>query len=154
MTSHIFSAVLAFLVFASAQAETHRFEPTVFHNTFSFAHSPVLTIKPGDRVITKTIDARGFDADGKEVGRRSNPETGPFYIEGAEPGDVLVVRIEKIETNRATGWSSSLVAPYTVDPASLRLPPDQHSQYQWMAPDQILLHPDVHPYTKAYFELT
>ncbi len=41
-----------------------------------------------------------------------------------------------------------------VDPASLRLPPDQHSQYQWMAPDQILLHPDVHPYTKAYFELT
>ena len=120
MTSHIFSAVLAFLVVASAQAETHRFEPTVFHNTFSFAHAPVLTIKPGDRVITKTIDARGFDADGKEVGRRSNPETGPFYIEGAEPGDILVVRIEKIETNRATGWSSSLVAPYTVDPASLR----------------------------------
>ena len=46
-----------------------------------------------------------------------NPQTGPFFIEGAEPGDALVVSIEKIETNRATGYSSSLLAPYTVDPA-------------------------------------
>jgi acetamidase/formamidase len=120
MESHILRALLALLLIASAAAETHRFEPAVYHNTFSFAHEPVLRIKPGDRVITKTIDARGFDAEGKEVGRRSNPQTGPFYVEGAEPGDVLVLRIEKIETNRATGWSSSLVAPYTVDPASLR----------------------------------
>ncbi len=43
-------------------------------------------------------------------------------IEGAEPGDVLIVRLEKIEPNRATAWSSSLLAPYTVDPASLRAP--------------------------------
>ena len=27
--------------------------------------------------------------------------------------------IEKIETNRATGYSSSLLAPYTVDPAAI-----------------------------------
>jgi amidase len=120
MASHIVSAVLALLVVASAQAETHRFEPTVFHNTFSFAHEPVLRIKPGDRVITKTIDARGFDSEDKQVGQRSNPQTGPFFVEGAQPGDVLVVRLEKIEPNRATAWSSSLLAPYTVDPAALR----------------------------------
>ena len=29
-------------------------------NTFSFALEPVLRIAPGDRVITKTIDVRGF----------------------------------------------------------------------------------------------
>jgi acetamidase/formamidase len=120
MASHIFRSVLALLVVVSAQAETHRFEPTVYHNTFSFAHQPVLTIKPGDRVITKTIDARGFDSEGREVGRRSNPQTGPFYVEGAEPGDVLVIRLERIEPNRPTAWSSSLLAPYTVDPGSLR----------------------------------
>ncbi len=103
-----------------ASAETHRFEPSVYYNTFSFAHQPVLRIKPGDRVITRTIDARGFDAQGKEVGMRSNPQTGPFFVEGAEPGDVLVVSIEKIEPNRKTAFSSSVLAPYTADPAFLR----------------------------------
>jgi acetamidase/formamidase len=101
-------------------AETHRFEPTQFHNTFSFAHAAVLHIKPGDRVITKTIDARGFDSQNTQVGERPNPQTGPFYIEGAEPGDVLVIRFEKIEPNRPTAWSSSVLAPYTADPDFLR----------------------------------
>jgi colanic acid biosynthesis protein WcaH len=36
----------------------------------------------------------------------------------------------------------------------LLLPHHQHSRFQWMQPDRILQHPDVHPYTKAYFELT
>lgn len=101
-------------------AETHRFAPKVFHNTFSSAHAPVLRIKPGDRVVTTTIDARGFDSQNNKVGEGPNPQTGPFYIEGAEPGDVLVVRFEKIEPNRATAWSSSLLAPYAADPAFLR----------------------------------
>ena len=103
-----------------ARAETHRFEPTHYHNTFSFAHEPVLTIQPGDRVITKTIDARGFDAANNKVGERPNPQTGPFFIEGAEPGDVLVVRFEKIEPSRPTAWSSSVLAPYAADPSFLR----------------------------------
>ncbi len=29
-----------------------------------------------------------------------NPQTGPFYVEGAEPGDTLVVHIEKLEKMR------------------------------------------------------
>jgi acetamidase/formamidase len=101
-------------------AETHRFEPTEFHNTFSYAHKPVLRIRPGDRVITKTIDARGVDWHDRKVGEGPNPQTGPFYVEGAEPGDVLVVYLEKIEPSRATAWSSSLLAPYAADPAFLR----------------------------------
>ena len=112
--------VVSLIVPAAVPSETHRFEPERYHNTFSFAHEPVLKIRPGDRVITTTIDARGFDAQDREVGERPNPQTGPFYVEGAEPGDVLVVRFEKIEPSRGTAWSSSVLAPYTADPAFLR----------------------------------
>jgi acetamidase/formamidase len=101
-------------------AETHRFEPKKYYNTFSFAHPPVLHIEPGDRVLTRTIDARGYDSNGQQVAGRPNPQTGPFYISGAEPGDVLVIHLEKIEPSRDTAWSSSVLAPYTVDPSFLR----------------------------------
>ena len=100
-------------------AETHRLVPQQFYNTYSFAHPPALHVKPGDRVVTKTIDAAGVDWNGKQVGTGPNPQTGPFYIDGAEPGDVLVVSIEKLETNRAIAYSGSLLSPYTVDPAAI-----------------------------------
>ena len=100
--------------------ETHRFTPTQYHNTFSFAHSPVLRIRPGDRVITRTIDARGVDEREETVAKPPNPQTGPFFVEGAEPGDMLVVHIEKIDPIRKTAWSSTLVAPYAADPSFLR----------------------------------
>ncbi|MGA2717062.1 MAG: acetamidase/formamidase family protein [Bryobacteraceae bacterium] len=106
---------------ATGFAETHRFEPTKFYNTFSGAHEPGLRIKPGDHVITSTIDARGVDSAGTQRGQGPNPETGPFFIEGAEPGDTLVVHLLRLETNRATGFSASLLAPYTADPGFLRL---------------------------------
>jgi amidase len=112
-------ALALLLLPVTASAETHRLIPTQFFNTFFGGHAPVLRIKSGDRVITKTIDAGGVDWDGKTVARGPNPQTGPFYIEGAEPGDTLVVTIEKLETNRATAYSNSLLAPYTVDPATL-----------------------------------
>jgi colanic acid biosynthesis protein WcaH len=34
---------------------------------------------------------------------------------------------------------------------TLTLPTDQHSRYQWMPPQQAARHPDVHPYSRAYF---
>ena len=104
----------------AAGAETHRFVPTTFYNTFSFAHPPALRIKPGDRVITTTADAGGTDANDRSVASAPNPQTGPFFVEGAEPGDTLVVTLNRIEPNRGTAWSSTLLAPYTVDPAFLR----------------------------------
>ena len=100
-------------------ADTHTFIPQTFYNTFSFAHPPALRIKPGDRVVTKTADAAGVDWNGKIVAAGPNPQTGPFYVEGAEPGDMLVVTLEKVETNRATAYSSSLLAPYAVDPSAI-----------------------------------
>lgn len=114
-------AVVSFLAGASSslQAETHRFIPDRFYNTYSFAHPPVLRIRPGDRIVTTTIDAGGVDAAGKTVASGPNPQTGPFWVEGAEPGDMLVVTIEKPDTNRAMAYSGSLLSPYTVDPGAI-----------------------------------
>src|SRR5687767_13944187 len=116
------AACLASAVFSGVAAQgptTHRFVPERFYNTFSGAHPVALRIKPGDRVVTKTADASGADWNGKSVAQGPNPQTGPFYIEGAEPGDTLVVTVEKIETNRGTAYSSSLLAPYAVDPGAI-----------------------------------
>jgi amidase len=132
-------------------AETHRFTPTVYYPTYSFAHPPALRIKPGDRVITKTIDAGGSDENGKQVASIGpNPEIGPFYIEGAEPGDVLVVTFDKIETNRQTSFSGSALAPYTSDPqALLQRQPGQAPRVNWMIDKAKgivrLEHPDLLP---------
>ena len=113
--------LLTFALAAAAFGETHRFQPTQFYNTFSGAHAPVLRIKPGDHVVTSTVDSQGFDSAGVQRGHPSNPETGPFFIEGAEPGDTLVVHLLRLDTNRGTGYSASLLAPYTADPGFLRL---------------------------------
>src|SRR6516165_4647140 len=112
--------LLVFALAAVGWAESFQFEPQEFYNTFSGAHKPALRIKPGDHVVTYTIDAGGVDSKGVQRDQGPNPETGPFYIEGAEPGDTLVVHLLRLETNRATGYSGTLLAPYAADPAFLR----------------------------------
>ena len=118
MTTWLVAAAMT-AVCTTASAETHRFTPTQFYNTWSAAHPPALRVKPGDRVITKTVDAGGVDWNGKTVATGPNPQTGPFYIEGAEAGDMLVVTLEKLETNRTMAYSSSLLAPYATTPQSI-----------------------------------
>ena len=49
--------------------------------------------------------------------------TGPFHVEGAEPGDCLCVQIERMSANRDEGWTFGPVAPNVVDPkAAAELP--------------------------------
>src|SRR5687767_5497050 len=67
------------------------FTPTSFSNKFSLNTNPVLTISNGDTISTETIDAMGFDKNGVKRQRGGNPLTGPFYIGGALPGDVLAI---------------------------------------------------------------
>ena len=76
-----------------------------------------MRIKPGDSVITSTRDASNdvFSVSDKTVSAKLdltkvNPQTGPFYIEGAEPGDTLEVHIDNIDFNRDWGWGGSI--PY------------------------------------------
>jgi len=128
--SHVarLAVAAAMLAPCSLAAETHRFVPDRFYNTYSAAHPPALRIKPGDTVVTKTIDAAGVDWNGKSVGQGPNPQTGPFFVEGAEPGDVLVVTFVKIETNRAMAYSASLLAPYAVDPTAIAARVDREAK--------------------------
>ena len=93
----------------------HTFQPTRYYTTLG-SHEPVLRIADGDTVETTTVDARGYDARGEEVAARFNAQTGPFYVEGAEPGDTLAVLLERIRPNRTHGWSSTMLAPNVVDP--------------------------------------
>lgn len=101
----------------------HRFTPERWQNTFG-PHEPVLRIAPGDTVVTTTVDASGVDAGGERVAGRPNPQTGPFFIDGAEPGDALVVRFDRIAPNRPTGWTSTSLAPNVVDPGFVPSVPD------------------------------
>ncbi|HYM98848.1 MAG TPA: acetamidase/formamidase family protein, partial [Aestuariivirgaceae bacterium] len=85
--------------------------------TYCFSHPPVLRIKPGDSVVTSTRDASNdvYSTGDKTLFpkldlSKVNPQTGPFYIEGAEPGDTLVVHLDKIDFNRDWGWGGSI--PY------------------------------------------
>lgn len=94
---------------------THHFTPTHYFNTLG-SHEPVLRIRPGDTVVTTTVDARGQDASAAQVTRPGNPMTGPFYVEGAEPGDTLVVHLDKLTPNRPYGWTRAMVAANVVDP--------------------------------------
>lgn len=98
----------------------HRLTPTRYYYTYA-PHEPALRIHSGDTVIAETRDAFGMDAAGNPMPphmkqriaggslRESNPAVGPLYIEGAEPGDQLAIRIERIALNRA--WALSKQSP-------------------------------------------
>jgi amidase len=75
---------------------TYRFAPDV---------PPVARVRPGEQIIFETYDAAtGRIRTGADVHtylqvrdvRRVNPAAGPVWIEGARPGDELVVTIEAI----------------------------------------------------------
>lgn len=87
-------------------ARVHDFRPTDYSNSFSADRPPVLTIWPGDSVRTTTIDSGGIDAQGATRALFGNPQTGPFFIAGAAPGDTVIVRIKRLRLNR--DWADSL----------------------------------------------
>jgi acetamidase/formamidase len=89
----------------SATAPTvHTFEPQVYYRAFSGPNPPALHIFPGDTVRTKTLDANGADENGVSRALPQNPQTGPFYIEGAMPGDTIAVHFNRIRPNRDTAF--------------------------------------------------
>jgi acetamidase/formamidase len=78
-------------------------DPTRGVPTFAL-REPVLRVKPGDIVETRT-----FSRPGDYYERAGGPwpgEVGPFHIEGATPDDTLVVRILKLRPNRDTAVSA------------------------------------------------
>lgn len=109
---------------------THRFTPTHYHTTLG-PHDPVLRIASGDTVITTTVDARGCDASGERLIRGGNAQTGPFYVEGAQTGDTLALRLDRLYPNRDTGWSGTVVAANVVDPRFVSELPKKEGLAEW-----------------------
>jgi amidase len=87
--------------------------------TLDFQHSPVIEVEPGESFALETEDApSGTYRTPEDAARlldawylnysppKANPLTGPVYVKGAEPGDTLVVHIERLEvdTQGVTYW--------------------------------------------------
>jgi amidase len=93
----------------------HEFTPTNFYRQFSATNKPVLAVSPGDTVHTTTVDAGGTDEKGMRRVLGGNPETGPFFVETAEPGDTLVVHLVRLRLNRDWAISDDDLVPRGVD---------------------------------------
>jgi acetamidase/formamidase len=113
----LFTALLA--VAGAAFAETHQVKATRFFNSFDHRHPVLAKIRSGDTVVTKTIDAGGFDETGKKTGERGNPLTGPFHVDGAEPGDALLIRFDRIRMNRNWGYTGYRLGLFSLTPESI-----------------------------------
>jgi len=85
------------------------------HSKFSSKIPPVLTVKSGAIIEAYTEEASDEQiklGDGPEVLADIkfdpiHPLTGPVYVEGAEPGDVLKVKLLEVEL-QDWGWNSIL----------------------------------------------
>jgi amidase len=87
-----------------------RYEPKAADLKYVFGVAkPVATVKRGDIIDTRTFDCFGNviqkPGDTLALVKGDNPLTGPFYIEGAEPGDTLAVKILEltVDSNQGVG---------------------------------------------------
>ena len=101
---------------------------TIIWGRFAADQRPVLTVQPGDTVVIETFNGRAsaFPPEGSgmhvapiqhAINEVPLPEggpghllTGPVAIEGAEPGDVLEVRIDKVELG--SDWGFNGLSPF------------------------------------------
>jgi acetamidase/formamidase len=94
---------------------THRLEPTpeTTADALSREHRPVLSIEPDDTIIVGSLDAAGHLArqtfPGEEQpmmhpASRGHCLTGPIYVNGAQPGDVLALRLVSLRPD-SWGWT-------------------------------------------------
>jgi amidase len=105
MTARTICVVVAsILVAGRATGQTVTFEPAAGVPTFA-VRDPILRIKPGTTVQTRTFSKPGDYYDPKVAGPWPG-EVGPFHIEGAEPGDTLVVRVLRLRPNRDNAISN------------------------------------------------
>lgn len=94
-------------------------EPGTGHNRWHEGIAPALEVEPGDTVVLETRDAFDGqltpDSTAAEVGRLNlnvvHPVTGPVYVKGAEPGDLLEVKLLAIDPDPFGGWGYTVEVP-------------------------------------------
>ena len=92
--------------------------PKTYSYVFNPYREPIARVKPEERVTIHTNDAFESRITKKEhlpsralaTAKFLNPQTGPIYVEGAEPGDTLAVHIESIQPTR--DFAVSVLIPY------------------------------------------
>jgi acetamidase/formamidase len=98
--------------------EVHRFDPAPEQLAYTFGgREPVLRVAPGDVIELSTEDCfggrvRGLDDLPSVVCEFPylNPVTGPFHVDGAEPGDTLALHF--IDITPARDWAVSSTFPH------------------------------------------
>jgi acetamidase/formamidase len=101
----------------SSQIAVTRFVPTEDQFAWTFGGcDPIMRIRPGDVLDLFTEDAFGGRIRSTDdLPSRSitypfiNPQTGPFHVEGAEPGDTLAIHL--IDVQPARDWAVSTTVP-------------------------------------------
>lgn len=91
------------------------FTRTETHTAWDRDLAPIATVAPGDEITVETAEASGgqltagstaADVPGLDFGR-VNPVTGPFAVEGARPGDALVIEILEVSVG-SWGWTACI----------------------------------------------
>jgi amidase len=91
-------------------------QPGSYQYVFGPYAEPIARVQPGETVSIHTLDAFGDVLTREDqkpssvMGPYLNPQTGPVFVEGLEPGDTLAVHIEAIESTR--DWAVSCTVPY------------------------------------------
>lgn len=94
------------------------FVPTPDQYAFTFGgYAPVRSVKPGtamriwsEDAFSDTIHSADDVSAEKMAGHLLNPQSGPFHVEGAEPGDTLAVHVVDLEPAR--DWGASATIPF------------------------------------------
>ena len=110
---------------------TVEFKPERFYNRFSAETAPAVTIWPGDTVHTQTVDSGGVDEYGVTRALYGNPQTGPFYVGGAERGDVLAIHIRRLRLNRDYADSLDAIAERAKDSRLATQAKDLGARVRW-----------------------
>ena len=100
-------AVVLLAGFALAQNVVH-YTTTNANVKYLFATAePVLHLRSGDILDTNTLDCFGNGlkkpGDTLSMATGDNPLAGPFFVEGAEPGDTLAVKILDLQVDGDMG---------------------------------------------------
>jgi len=104
----LIAAILSSIIAAHSQQNVVKYQATINNVKYVYASvPPVAHLKPGDILDTNTLDCFGNavqkPGDTLSMSKGDNPLTGPFYVDGAEPGDTLAVRILQLDVDSDHG---------------------------------------------------
>src|SRR5579862_5635093 len=85
-----------------------RYKGTIDNVKYVFGVAPAVAhLKPGNILEANSLECFGNGiqkpGDTTAMAKGDNPLTGPFFIEGAEPGDTLAVRVLDLQVDSDQG---------------------------------------------------